>query len=51
VTYWKRILTNPDAVIVKLKDIEDNLAETPSEHAKEKYVRALALFKQAGYSL
>lgn len=51
VTYWKRILTNPDAVIVKLRDIEDNLAETPSEYAREKYARALTLFKQAGYSL
>jgi len=50
-TYWKQILTNPDAVIVKLRDIEDNLAETPSEYAKEKYARALALFKQAGHSL
>ena len=49
--YWKKILTNPDAVSVKLMDIQDNMGETPSEYAKEKYGRALALFKQAGYSL
>jgi len=51
IVYWKKILANPDAVNVKLRDIEDNLGETPSEHAKQKYARALELFKQAGYSL
>lgn len=49
VVYWKRILTNPDAATVKLADIKDNMGETPSEHAKQKYEKALALFKQAGY--
>lgn len=51
VVYWKRILTNPDAVAVKLQDIKDNMGETPSEYAKQKYEKALALFKQSGYSL
>lgn len=49
--YWKHILTNPDAVQVKLVDINDNLNDKPSDHAREKYARALALFKQHGYSL
>ena len=49
--YWKKILTNPDAVNVKLRDIHDNMSETPSDYAREKYGRALHLFKQAGYSL
>ena len=49
--YWNKILTNPDAINVKLHDIEDNLAESPSEYAIEKYKRALKLFKDAGYSL
>jgi len=49
--YWKKILTNPDAVTIKLLDIQDNMGETPSEYAKVKYAKALELFKQAGYSL
>ena len=51
ITYWKRILTNPDAITVKLRDIEDNLNDCPSEHSKEKYTKALDLFKKAGDSL
>ena len=49
--YWRKILTNPDSIEVKLRDIEDNSAESPSEYAIEKYKRALKLFKDAGYSL
>jgi len=44
-------LENKDAINVKLFDIQDNLGESPSEHAKIKYAKALELFKQAGYSL
>lgn len=49
--YWKKILTNKDAVLIKLEDIRDNLASNPSDYARQKYVRALALFKQYGYEL
>lgn len=49
--YWKKLLTNKDAATVKLEDIRDNLASAPSEYSKEKYARALALFKQYGYEL
>ena len=49
--YWKQILTNQDAVAVKLRDIEDNMGDNPSEHAKIKYAKALDLFKKAGHSL
>lgn len=49
--YWKKILTNQDAIKIKLLDIEDNLASNPSDHAKQKYARALELFKKAGYTL
>jgi (p)ppGpp synthase/HD superfamily hydrolase len=49
--YWNRILTNKDAVAVKLEDIRDNLASNPSEYARQKYTKALALFKQFGYSI
>jgi (p)ppGpp synthase/HD superfamily hydrolase len=51
IVYWKKILTNIDAIKVKLVDINDNINDSPSEHAKQKYARALELFKQAGYSL
>lgn len=51
IVYWKNILTNEDAVKVKLADIYDNMKDSPSEHAKQKYVRALELFKQMGYSI
>ncbi len=49
--YWTQILTNVDAVHVKLVDINDNLNDNPSAHARQKYARALELFKQHGYSL
>jgi len=49
--YWKKIATNPDAVSVKLKDIADNLGETPTEYQVQKYGRALDLFKQLGYEV
>jgi (p)ppGpp synthase/HD superfamily hydrolase len=49
--YWHKILTNKDALQVKLADIEDNEKDSPSEHAKEKYVRAKALFKKYGVSI
>lgn len=49
--YWHKILLNKDALEVKLLDIEDNEKDTPSEHAKEKYIRAKALFKKYGVSI
>lgn len=49
--YWKKIATNPDAVAVKLKDIEDNLGGNPTEYQIQKYGRALDLFKQLGYTV
>lgn len=49
--YWKRILTNEDAVNVKLEDIRDNLSSNPSDYSKQKYAKALNLFKQYGYEL
>lgn len=50
IEYWKRISSNADATTVKLADIQHNLSSKPSEHAKEKYARALAFFKSQGYS-
>jgi len=41
VTYWNKIMTNPDAINVKLRDIEDNLASIPSVYARSKYAKAL----------
>jgi hypothetical protein len=49
--YWNRILTNKDAIAVKLEDIRDNLASSPSDYSKQKYAKALALFKQYGHEL
>lgn len=49
--YWERILTNEDAIAIKLEDIRDNLASNPSDYAKQKYAVALALFKQHGYEI
>jgi (p)ppGpp synthase/HD superfamily hydrolase len=49
--YWKKILTNKDAVMIKLEDIRDNLGSNPSDYAKQKYAKALALFKHFGYSI
>jgi (p)ppGpp synthase/HD superfamily hydrolase len=42
--YWGRIKGNPDALAVKLADINDNLNDHPSEYAKQKYVKALTFF-------
>jgi (p)ppGpp synthase/HD superfamily hydrolase len=49
--YWKKMLVNSDAVIVKIADMKDNLASDPSECARKKYMRALGLFKLAGYNV
>ena len=51
VTYWARIATNPDALEVKKKDIAHNLGSNPSEHAKQKYAKAIEFFKQKGFSI
>lgn len=51
VVYWRKMLVNPDAVIVKIADIKHNLSSNPSIHSKEKYIKALAVFKAAGYSI
>lgn len=50
IEYWNKIATNPDAVKVKLADIAHNLSSNPSDHAKEKYKRALEVFKKLGYN-
>jgi len=50
IVYWKDISTNPDATTVKLADIAHNLSSQPSEHAKQKYAKALTFFKGLGYS-
>jgi (p)ppGpp synthase/HD superfamily hydrolase len=51
VVYWNKILKNPDAVIVKIADINANLKGNPTQYAKDKYARALKLFAAAGYSV
>ena len=43
-SYWGKIKPNPDALAVKLADINDNVNDTPSEYAKQKYGRALSFF-------
>ena len=43
-SYWGKIKTNSDALAVKLADINDNVNDTPSEYAKQKYGRALSFF-------
>lgn len=49
--YWERIAQNPDAVIVKIADIKNNLSDAPSDRQKEKYARALKLFSDAGFAV
>lgn len=49
--YWKNILSNKDAITVKLEDIRDNLSGSPSKYSRQKYKTALELFKQYGYTL
>ena len=51
VTYWKNMLNNPDAVIVKIADIKTNLNDTPNDYQKMKYARALKVFADAGYDV
>jgi hypothetical protein len=48
--YWMKILTNPDAAQVKILDIDDNINDCPTESGREKYTKAIALFKQYGYT-
>lgn len=43
-SYWGKIKTNSDAKTVKLVDINDNVNDAPSEHARHKYARALSFF-------
>lgn len=47
--YWQEMLVSDDAVQVKLVDIQDNLSSQPSDHAKQKYARAIEFFKNHGY--
>jgi (p)ppGpp synthase/HD superfamily hydrolase len=51
ILYWNRILTNTDAVRVKLADIDYNINDSPSARQREKYEKALQLFADAGYKL
>lgn len=44
IQYWAKIKTNPDAKAVKLIDINDNLNDNPSDHARKKYALALQFF-------
>jgi hypothetical protein len=44
--YWARIKQNPDALAVKLADINDNINDNPSEKAKAKYALALKFFEE-----
>jgi (p)ppGpp synthase/HD superfamily hydrolase len=45
--YWGRIKQNPDALAVKLADINDNINDKPSEKAKAKYALALKFFAES----
>jgi hypothetical protein len=44
--YWTAIKTSPDALEVKRKDINDNLNDQPSDHARQKYAIALKFFDE-----
>lgn len=46
IQYWAKIKTNPDALSVKLADINDNVNDHPLERAKAKYVLALKFFSE-----
>jgi (p)ppGpp synthase/HD superfamily hydrolase len=48
--YWQKVLSNEDAVKVKLADIKSNLGDTPSPNQIVKYKQALQVFADAGYS-
>jgi len=41
--YIYRVKTNPDAVKVKLADIQDNISDAPTERQMIKYARAILL--------
>lgn len=41
--YIKRILTNKDAVVIKIADMIQNLTENPTKKQREKYRKALPL--------
>lgn len=51
IVYWNKIIPNPDASIVKVADIKNNLSDSPSDNQREKYAQALRLFGAAGYSV
>lgn len=44
--YWAGIKTSSDAKTVKLVDINDNLNDQPSDHARQKYAVALKFFAE-----
>lgn len=46
IEYWAGIKQNSDALSVKKEDINDNLNDKPSEHAKQKYALALKFFSE-----
>lgn len=45
--YIQRVLACPDAIPVKIADIEDNLADKPTATAKKKYLAVLPRLKAA----
>jgi len=45
-----KVATDPNAVKVKLADIQHNLSSNPSERSKLKYAQAKELFQTLGYS-
>ena len=44
--YWMKIKQNPDALAVKLADINDNINGKPSERSKAKYAIASKFFAE-----
>lgn len=49
-SYWTKIAKNIDATTVKIADIKNNLMSAPTEKQRKKYLRAIKLFKDRGYS-
>jgi (p)ppGpp synthase/HD superfamily hydrolase len=45
--YMKRVLTNPDAITIKLADIDHNFNSNPSQHAIEKMNRWKPILERA----
>ena len=43
--YLEGVKLNPLALKVKLADIRDNLADSPTEHQRDKYAKALQFLK------